>query len=138
MIRVFLLSLCMAITISLPTVVGQESDTTTESKDKLKEAWIGKLNMGAIEPVMQFRIVTMESGKTAAYFDSITEGRTGFEATWSVDGDMLKFDVARIKLKYRGTLNKARDTAEGTWSQGGRNLPLTLQKHATQYDNEQR
>jgi len=233
MIRIFLLSLCMAITIFLPNVVGQESDTTTwkgtldargtklrleidisqnagkltgelrsldqgnaklrateitvdgdtlqfsiqqvgatfsgkyaknrtvahgtfsqggvnlpltlsksdpqaatpekESQDKLKEAWIGKLNMGVVEPVMQFRIVTLESGKTVAYFDSVTEGRTGFEATWSVDGDLLKFDVAKIKLTFRGTLNEVRDTAAGTWSQGGRAFPLTLKKQATEY-----
>ena len=199
MTRILILSLCLYIPISLPKVVGQESDTTTSkgtldarrpklrledsksdvkaakpkkeskgcfktvaalarvrtfarksrvlanaattdsgfetaSKDKLKEAWIGKLNIGVIKPVMQFRIVTLKSGKTTAFFDSITEGRTGFEATWSVDGDMLKFDVAKIKLRFRGTLNKKRDTAEGTWSQGGRKLPLTLKKQATEYD----
>ena len=82
---------------------------------------------------MQFRIVTNDSGETTAYFDSVTEGRTGFDAAWSIDGDQLKFDVAKIKLKYRGTLNEARDTAEGTWSQGGRDVPLTLKKQATAY-----
>jgi hypothetical protein len=80
--------------------------------------------------------VTLKSGKTQAYFDSVTEGRTGFKATWSVDGDKLKFDVASIKLLYRGTLNKAGDTAKGIWSQGGREIPLTLKKHATEYEKE--
>ena len=102
----------------------------------LKEAWIGELSAGLVKPVMQFRIVTLKSGETQAYFDSVTEGRTGFKATWSVDGDKLKFDVASIKLQYRGTLNKAGDTAEGIWSQGGREIPLTLKKHATEYEKE--
>ena len=93
------------------------------SNEKLKEAWIGELNMGLMKPIMQFRIVTKESGETGAYFDSVTEGRTGFKATWSIDGDKIKFDVAKIKLKYRGTLNETGDTAEGTWSQGGRDVP---------------
>ena len=105
------------------------------SKETLREAWIGELNMGLMKPLMQFRIVTLASGTTSAYFDSITEGRTGFKATWSIDGDELKFDVAQINLKYRGKLNEAGDTAEGTWSQGGREVPLTLQKKATEHNS---
>lgn len=106
-----------------------------ELKETLKEAWVGKLEMGVIQPVMQFRIVSTDSGATAAYFDSVTEGKTDFPATWSAAGDMLKFDVPAIKLSYRGTLNDLHDKAEGTWSQGGRDVPLTLKKQATAYDN---
>ncbi len=106
-----------------------------KSVESLKEAWIGKLQMGVIQPVMQFRIVTRDSGETAAYFDSVTEGRTDFDATWSSDGDTLKFDVPQIRLSYVGTLNDRGDSAEGTWSQGGRAIPLTLTKQATEYDN---
>jgi pimeloyl-ACP methyl ester carboxylesterase len=84
---------------------------------------------------MQFRVVSTESGNTGAYFDSVSEGRTGFEATWSIEGDKIKFDVAAIKLKFRGTLNEAGDTAEGTWSQGGREVPLTLKKQPTEYSS---
>jgi CubicO group peptidase (beta-lactamase class C family) len=112
------------------------SATKETTQGTLKEAWIGELSAGLVKPVMQFRIVTLKSGKTQAYFDSVTEGRTGFKATWSVDGDKLKFDVASIKLQYRGTLNKAGDTAKGIWSQGGREIPLTLKKHATEYEKE--
>ena len=31
-------------------------------KETLQEAWVGKLNMGIMEPVMQFRIVHRISG----------------------------------------------------------------------------
>lgn len=62
----------------LPKTVGQE---TQVPKFELKEAWIGKLEMGIMEPVMQFRIGTAESGKNVARFDSITEGKGDFEAT---------------------------------------------------------
>ena len=97
-------------------------------KETLREAWVGTLDLGGLKPVMQFRIVDTAAGKTAAYFDSVTEARTGFDATWSIKGKQLHFDVAEIKLTYRGTLNDSRDSAEGTWSQGGRNVPLTLTK----------
>ena len=119
------------------------SDTRAATADEqmvpeqgqLKEAWVGKLNMGLMETVMQFRIVMLENGDSAAYFDSVTEGRTDFEATWSIDGDTLKFDVEPIKLSYSGTLNESRDAAEGTWNQGGRKLPLTLKMQTTPCDN---
>lgn len=119
---------------NLPLKLTQ-SGKVVESKETLKEAWIGKLEMGVIQPVMQFRIVSTDSGATAAYFDSVTEGKTDFQATWSAEGNKIKFDVPQIRLSYRGTLNELRDAAEGTWSQGGRDVPLTLKKQATAYDN---
>lgn len=106
-----------------------------ETKETLQEAWVGKLNMGVIQPVMQFRIVTTDAGTTQAYFDSVTEGRTNFHATWSAEGDELKFDVPGIQLSYQGTLNDQRDSAEGIWSQGGREVPLTLKKQSAAYDD---
>lgn len=121
------------------TKFGKQSETPKpekESTEKLEAAWIGELNMGIVKPIMQFRIVKKEDGQTGAYFDSVTEGRTGFAATWSIEGDQLNFDVAEIKLKYRGTLNEAGDVAEGIWSQGGREVPLTLKKQAAAYSSE--
>ena len=120
---------------SLP---ADKSESMPEEKpeEALKEAWVGELNLGIMKPVMQFRVVELESGETAAYFDSITEGRTGFKATWSLEDNKLNFDVAQIKLAYRGTVSEAGDTAEGVWSQGGRELPLTLKKQLTEYNSK--
>ena len=131
MLRRSLSSLILLIVIAHP-VASQES----QDEESLREAWIGKLQMGPLQPVMQFRIVNSAADTQRAYFDSITEGLTGFEASWAKEGGQLKFDVARIKLTYRGTLNAAGDVAEGTWSQGGRDLPLILKKQLTAYDNE--
>jgi len=36
-------------------------------------------------------------------------------------------------LSYRGTLDETGDLADGTWSQGGNTLPLTLKRQATEY-----
>jgi hypothetical protein len=119
--------------LSKQKIADRQAKEQEKSSEKLTAAWVGKLNMGVVKPVMQFRVVTTRSGKTVAYFDSVTEGRTGFEATWSIKNEELTFEVAEIKLKYVGTLNKAGDMAEGTWSQGGRELPLTLKKQLTEY-----
>lgn len=122
------------------TLTRSESRTSSAGladAGRLVEAWIGELQMGVMTPVMQFRIVELDSGETVAFFDSVTEGRTGFPATWLNDGTRLEFDVASIELTYRGTLNEAGDEAEGTWSQGGRDVPLTLARSATEHDSEQ-
>jgi hypothetical protein len=122
--------------VDLPLTLAKTATRESKSQGTLKEAWIGTLKIGGMQPVMQFRIVTLESGETAAYFDSVTEQRTDFDAIWSVEGDKINFDVATIKLKYRGTLNEAGDTAEGIWSQGGRDIPLTLKKQATEFGRD--
>lgn len=115
------------------TAAGTDS-TPSAPVGQLREAWIGEVQFGLQNAVMQFRVVEFDSGETAGYFDSVTEGRTGFDATWSIDGDALSFDVPAIGLTFRGKLNEARDTAEGTWSQGGRDLPLTLTRKAAEYE----
>jgi pimeloyl-ACP methyl ester carboxylesterase len=111
------------------TALQAAADTTP----RLKEAWVGNLSVGAMQAVMQFRIVIQPAGDTVAFFDSVTEGQVGFPATWSVVGDTLAFSVARIRLTYRGKLNDAGDTAEGIWTQGGRSIPLTLKRQAQEY-----
>ncbi|MFT5302152.1 MAG: hypothetical protein ACI814_002966, partial [Mariniblastus sp.] len=115
--------------------LGEPDLPNTKPTETLKEAWVGELNIGIMKPVMQFRIITLDTGETASYFDSVTEGKTGFPATTSIEGKTLKFDVPKIKLTYRGVVNEAGDTAEGTWSQGGRNIPLILKKQITEYDS---
>lgn len=112
---------------------AKSPDSEPRRAEKLREAWVGKLQMETFQPIMQFRITTTEAGETAAYFDSVSEGRTGFTAQWSIQGDTLSFDVPSIRLTYRGTLNGARDTAEGVWTQAGREVPLTLTRQPTAY-----
>ncbi len=123
------------------TLVQQDKTAAAEAMPAgdagtLKEAWVGKLNMGVMQPVMQFRILTLPSGNSVARFDSVTEGRTDFEATWEIRDDKISFDVPAIRLKYSGTMNSAGDSAEGTWSQGGRDLPLILNRQLSPYSLE--
>jgi pimeloyl-ACP methyl ester carboxylesterase len=109
--------------------------TAAARAEPLVEAWIGKLDMGVIEPVMQFRIVETPTGEPLVYFDSITEGRTGFRGTWRREHQTLTFEIPPVKLSFTGTLNEGGDKARGTWRQGGRAFPLTLEKHAVAYEN---
>ncbi|MDG2014493.1 MAG: hypothetical protein P8J33_13375, partial [Pirellulaceae bacterium] len=105
-----------------------ESAKALVAGETLQEAWVGTLDINGMKPVMQFRLMQNKSGTTTAYFDSLTEGAKNFTAICSKKDDHLNFDVGKINLTYRGTLNKARNKATGIWSQGGRELPLTLTK----------
>ena len=107
-----------------------------KATEKLKEAWVGELNMGIIKPIMQFRVMESSADDTKCYFDSITEGAKGFAGTWQIKDNTLSFKIPKIRLEYEGKLNALGDTAEGTWKQGGRELPLTIKKQPTEYRSE--
>jgi pimeloyl-ACP methyl ester carboxylesterase len=100
----------------------------------LLDAWVGEIEVGPVKAVMQFRIFEDGTGKTTAFFDSVTEKRTDFEATWSIDGDTLAFGVPAVKATYRGRLDASGETAVGRFEQGGRGLALTLRRQETAYE----
>ena len=126
----------LKLTLNAGETQNKEPKKETDDVETLKEAWIGKLEMGIIKPTMQFRIVEATSGKTKAYFDSVTEGRTGFDADWSKEDGVLQFVVDSIELEFVGELNEAGTAAEGTWSQGGRSFPLKLNRKKVEAENK--
>ena len=107
-----------------------------EKEEKLKEAWVGQLDMGIVKPVMQFRVMKSPPGKPKCYFDSITEGATGFAGTWVIKDKELSFSIPQIGLEFHGTLDTEGDTAKGIWSQGGRKLPITIKRQPAEYSSE--
>lgn len=117
---------------TIPSIPLQTPSTQKESYS-LREAWIGSIQIGPFEAVLQFRIEATAAGETRAYFDSISEKRTDFEATWRIEGEELSFDVADVGATYRGRLNAARTQAEGRFSQGGRERALTLERRTRVY-----
>lgn len=120
---------------SFPLTLTESSTDEEVSKETLREAWIGKLDIRMMKPVMQFRIVDSDSGEKKVYFDSVTEGLTGFKGTWSKDDKRITFNIPEIQLSYSGTLNGSENKLEGTWTQGQLELPLTLTKQNTEYKN---
>lgn len=116
----------------LPLNFTRSTGNDASPAEPLKEAWIGKLNGIA---VVQFRIVDAGPEVNRVYFDSVTEGLTGFLGSWKREGNQLKFDIPGIQLNYTGELNQAGDAAEGLWRQAGRELQLTLNKSAAEVQN---
>ncbi len=122
--------------IPLTLTKGETRVAEPKIEEELTEAWVGKLNMGIMNPIMQFRVMESDKDDPKCYFDSITEGQSGFAGTWSIEDGELSFKIPAIKLKFEGELNDAGDEAEGIWNQGGRELPLTLKRQPTEYDNQ--
>ena len=91
--RPFLLSLCMAVTISLPNVVAEESQTTT---------WEGTLNARGTKLRLELDVTENES-KLIGELRSLDQGNTKLKATdITVEGDTLSFSVPRIGAKFSG------------------------------------
>ena len=121
---------------TFPLTLRRQDRNQAAAVETLREAWVGTLKLGEVEAVLQFRIMDTETGGMLAYFDSISENLRGFGGTWSLEDNTLAFQIPAIGLSFRGTLNATGDIAEGTWSQGGMQLPLTLKKQATEYSEQ--
>jgi pimeloyl-ACP methyl ester carboxylesterase len=116
------------------TTPSAQVEVRTSVQDfTLREAWVGSLKVGPFEAVLQFRIEEDAAGETRAWFDSVTEERIGFEATWRIEGDELCFDVARVGATFRGLLDAGRTSAEGRFVQGGQDRPITLERRSSVY-----
>jgi hypothetical protein len=99
--------------------------------DEVTGDWSGVLDLTSVMPdgpslTVIFHI-TAEDGGYAATFDSPDQGAYGLPA------DSIGFDPATRVLHirgqnstYTGTMNAEGTEVAGTWSQGGRELPLVL------------
>jgi uncharacterized protein len=96
-------------------------------------AWIGVLDIGSIKLRVIFHIANTSDGLTAT-LDSPDQGMKGMP-TSSVkrDGASLKIEVQKIGGVFEGKIATDLSSIDGTWSQGGGTLPLTL-KRVTEKD----
>jgi fermentation-respiration switch protein FrsA (DUF1100 family) len=87
--------------------------------------WNGALKVQGIQLRLVFNI-SCKGDTASATFDSPDQGAKGipFEKV-SIEGKQLTIDAPSLRAGYKATL--VNDTLlEGTWSQGGMNLPLSL------------
>lgn len=135
---VFLHTLFLALCLAVDPIPGALPAPQSIPDDgyALREAWVGSLRFGPFEAVLQFRIEANGAGETRAFFDSVTEKRTGFDAQWRVEDDELCFDVARVGATFRGRMDAERTRAVGRFVQGGQDRPITLERRTGVYEPE--
>jgi uncharacterized protein len=106
---------------------------TRTMKDETKPsdidgAWMGLLDTGSIKLRVIFHIVNTSDGLTAT-LDSPDQGMKGM-MTSSIkrDGASLRIEAKNIGGTFEGKIAIDLSSIDGTWSQGGGTLPLTLKR----------
>ncbi len=89
-------------------------------------AWMGSLDTGVIKLRVVFHIINTEDGLTAT-LDSPDQGTKGLPVTSVTrDGASLKLEAKQIGGVFEGKIAADRSSIDGSWTQGGRSLPLVL------------
>jgi pimeloyl-ACP methyl ester carboxylesterase len=91
-------------------------------------AWLGTLDTGAIKLRLAFHIANTADGLTAT-MDSLDQGVHGMPVTVVTrNGSSLRMEMRQVAGVFEGTIDAARASIAGTWSQGGGTLPLVLNR----------
>jgi uncharacterized protein len=91
-------------------------------------AWLGTLDAGAVKLRVVFHITNTEDGLTAT-LDSPDQGQSGIPVTSVTrEGASLKLEVKSIAGVFEGKISSDLSTVEGTWTQMGNPMPLTLKR----------
>ena len=90
--------------------------------------WEETLKAGLIKLRLVFNIEELQDGTISATLDSPDQGATDIpcEATRVPGNDKIEINVPLYRAKYTGALNNGK--IEGSFSQNGLNLPLTMEK----------
>jgi len=91
-------------------------------------AWAGSLEAGGTKLRVIFHITNTADGLTAT-LDSPDQGAKGIPASAVTrNGSSLQIEVKVINGMYDGKISSDLATIEGTWTQGGGTVPLTLKR----------
>jgi len=94
----------------------------------LDGTWQGTLQIGGYQLPILFHIVTTREGLTAT-MDSPEQGATAVPViSVRKEGDTLTLQLPNIGAKYQGTIDENESAIEGTFTQGGASVPLSLKR----------
>ena len=125
-----LLALAMLLSAHLATATAATNDVTGN--------WHGTLDTGMAKLRLLFKISKAAEGKLTAKLDSLDQGANDIPVdSVSVSNKSLRMEVKLVQGLYVGTLDTTGTKSKGTWSQGGVELPLDLEKrHGTNAPTE--
>jgi pimeloyl-ACP methyl ester carboxylesterase len=93
--------------------------------------WEGSLTAGGVKLRIALHIGAGADRVLKATLDSIDQGVRGIPVTDVIwDAPSLRLALPPLQANYVATMSEAGDTLEGTWSQGGQQLPLTMKRVA--------
>jgi hypothetical protein len=108
----------------------EKTPANTGDVQVLQGVWEGVLDVPGNGPLhLRFNFTKNADGSIAGAVDSPDQGVSGLAVnSIARTGDTVKMEVKTVGGSFSGTLNKDASAMEGTWSQGGGTLPLTVQR----------
>ena len=92
------------------------------------QVWFGKIDAGVMELRVKF-VIELNEGELSGEMFSLDQDNAAIPVdSVELDGDQIEISVKKIDGSFQGKLNDDRSVAEGTWTQAGKDLPLTLKK----------
>lgn len=92
--------------------------------------WMGALDVGPMELRLALHVEAAEDGTLSAVLHSIDQGARIQVDTLVVEERAWRLTAGSIGATFTGTMNADGSAVDGTWSQGGRSLPLRLHRLA--------
>lgn len=103
------------------------SEALAATQETQVSSWTGTLNAGGSKLRLEIDIVEAADGQLGGELRSLDQNNSTMElGEVSADGASLSFSIPAIGASFTGQYNEERTVAEGTFSQGGSQLPLTL------------
>jgi len=90
--------------------------------------WEGALNVGGTILRLVLHVVTYEDGMSATLDSPDQNARDIPVTSITRTGAIVQFELRQLQGSYRGTLDAARTTLDGDWSQAGNSLPLIFKR----------
>ncbi len=90
--------------------------------------WAGTLDVGGAKLRLGLTVEAHSDGTLTAVLDSIDQGTKVPVSAVTFEEGALDLEMAAIRASYKATLSADGTALEGTWSQGGHELPLVLRR----------
>ena len=99
----------------------------TAQAQGVPETWQGTLHAGQQDIRLELQLTKADGALKGKLFAIDQPGGGQVTTTTSLDGGVLKFTMVGMDVSYEGKVGPDGKSAVGTWKQGGRELPLTLE-----------
>jgi pimeloyl-ACP methyl ester carboxylesterase len=95
----------------------------------LEGTWTGSLQAGDAVLHLVLHVSKTEYGSPTATLDSLDQGVYGIEVgSLKYRDTAFEFEIPSVNASFQGEISADHRSIEGTWSQGGANLPLTFHR----------
>ncbi len=109
-----------------------EPFVAAEKPSPVDGVWLGTLEAGGMKLRLQVHLKSDRAGKEHCLFDSLDQGASAIPCEKArLDGNRFSFELSVANGRWSGTLSDDGKVLNGTWSQGGADLPLRLNRQAT-------